>query len=106
MFRCWSDQTSRDTSDDSRKHQADLLKLGWNGESLRRQRKARCSNICAVLLVPRFHPLIEEPPIFKELNSATAWLCADRPICFEIVEVSYPDDESGDFTFRPDRSID
>jgi hypothetical protein len=67
----------------------------------------RCSNICAVLLAPKFHPLFEEPLIFKELNSAMARLCADRPIRFETVEISrYPHDESGDFTFRPERSID
>jgi hypothetical protein len=66
----------------------------------------RCSNICAVLLAPRFHPLISEPLIFKELNSVTARLYADKPIRFETVEISsYPQDESGDFTFSPDQSI-
>jgi hypothetical protein len=68
---------------------------------------ARCSNICAVLLAPKFHPLILEPLIFEELNSAVAKLRADRPIHFETVEISsYPHDENGDFTFNPDRSVD
>jgi hypothetical protein len=66
----------------------------------------RCSSIRGVLLAPRFHPLVSEPLIFEELNSAMARLYADRPIRFETVEISgYPHDESGDFTFRPDRSI-
>lgn len=60
----------------------------------------RCSNICAVLLAPKFHPLISEPRIFEELNEAAMKrFGTDRPICFETSTISCPRDECGDFRF-------
>jgi hypothetical protein len=60
----------------------------------------RCSKICAVLLAPDFHPLISEPRLFEELNTATEGLYVDKPIHFETVTISgYPQGECGDFEF-------
>lgn len=62
----------------------------------------RCSNVCAVLLAPRFHPLISEPLMFAELNAAVAQnYLLDRPIHFEAVQISLPRDQNDDFTFTP-----
>jgi hypothetical protein len=61
-----------------------------------------CSRISAVLLAPRFHPLIAGPRIFECLNQATNKPSLDRPIRFETATLDYPEDESGDFTFSQD----
>ena len=71
-----------------------------------------CSAICGVLLgSPRnldtgaktgtgFHPLIAEPSMFQALNAATKRLYVDRPIHFEMAEITkYPHNGCGDFEF-------
>ena len=66
----------------------------------------RCSRICAVLLAPRFHPLITEPRMFEELNRAMKKLYSDRPIQFETAAIiDYPQNECGDFVFGDGKSI-
>jgi len=60
----------------------------------------RCSKICAVLLAPRFHPLISEPRLFGELNAATERLFVEKPIHFETVTISsLPNGKGRDFEF-------
>jgi hypothetical protein len=67
----------------------------------------RCSNICAVLLAPKFHPLISEPRIFEELNEAAMKrFGSDRSICFKTTTFRRPLDEYGDFKFNNGRSND
>lgn len=65
----------------------------------------RCSKICAVLLAPRFHPLISEPGILEELNAATEGLYVDKPIHFETAIISRcPNDKCRDFEFTNGQS--
>jgi hypothetical protein len=65
----------------------------------------RCSKVCAVLLAPKFHPLISEPRMFEELNAAMKRLYSDRPISFETATITgYPQDEYGDFKFSNGQS--
>lgn len=61
-----------------------------------------CSRLSAVLIAPKFHPLISEPRIFECLNQATNKPSFDRPIRFETAILDYPENESGDFTFSQD----
>ncbi len=66
----------------------------------------RCSRVCAVLLAPRFHPLITEPRMFEELNSAMKKLYTDRPIRFETVAIlDRPRNEYSDFVFGDGKPI-
>jgi hypothetical protein len=65
----------------------------------------RCSRICAVLLAPRFHPLITEPRMFEELNRVMKKLYSDRPIQFETAAIIGPQNECGDFVFGDGKSI-
>jgi len=65
----------------------------------------RCSKICAVLLAPKFHPLISEPRIFEELNGAAIRrFGSDRPICFKTTSISLPLGEHDDFKFFNSKS--
>jgi hypothetical protein len=65
----------------------------------------RCSNICAVLLAPKFHPLISEPRIFEELNEAAMKrFGSDRSICFKTTTFNRPLDEYDDFKFSNGKS--
>jgi hypothetical protein len=65
----------------------------------------RCSNIEAVLLAPKFHPLITEPRIFEELNEAAMKrFGSDRSICFKTTTFNCPLDEYGDFKFSNGKS--
>ena len=60
----------------------------------------RCSNIRAVLIAPRMHPLIQNPAIFQELNAALAQHWADIPVTFETAQIKYiPNDPHEDFGF-------
>ena len=66
----------------------------------------RCSKINAVLLAPRFHPLIKEPRMFEELNRAMKDLYSDKPIQFQTAAIiHYPRDGSGDFVFDGGESV-
>jgi hypothetical protein len=65
----------------------------------------QCSKICAVLLAPKFHPLISEPRMFEVLNAAMKRLHSDRPIHFETAMISScPNDKYRDFKFSNGQS--
>jgi hypothetical protein len=60
----------------------------------------RCSSICAVLLAPAMHPLIENPKIISELNSAMASHWPKFPIKFDMVHIrGNPKNKGDDFIF-------
>jgi hypothetical protein len=60
----------------------------------------RCSSICAVLLAPTMHPLIENPKIISELNSALARHWPKFPIKFDMVRIrGNPKNKGDDFIF-------
>jgi hypothetical protein len=59
-----------------------------------------CSNIRAVLIAPRMHPLIQNPAIFQRLNAALAEHWRDKPITFETAQIkSIPANPDEDFGF-------
>ena len=61
----------------------------------------RCSRICAVLLAPKMHPLIENPKIMSELNSALARQWPSFPIKFDMVHINgNPKNKGDDFIFN------
>ena len=65
----------------------------------------RCSSIRAVLLAPKFHPMITEPRIFADLNEAALkQFGSDRSICFEMTTFKRPVDDCSDFEFSNGKS--
>jgi len=61
-----------------------------------------CSNVRAVLIAQRMHPLIQNPAIFQELNAAAAlaphW--RDKPVTFETAQIkNIPTNPDEDFSF-------
>jgi hypothetical protein len=59
-----------------------------------------CSNIRAVLIAPRMHPLIQNPAILQKLNAALAEHWRDKPITFETAQIkSIPTNPDEDFGF-------
>jgi hypothetical protein len=59
-----------------------------------------CSNIRAVLIAPRMHPLIHNPAIFQKLNAALAEHWHDKPVTFETAQIkSIPNNADEDFGF-------
>lgn len=59
-----------------------------------------CSNIRAVLIAPRMHPLIQNPVIFQELNAALAQYWPDEPVTFETAQIKIiPNNPNGEFGF-------
>ncbi|MBR1285388.1 hypothetical protein JQ597_25385 [Bradyrhizobium sp. AUGA SZCCT0177] len=60
----------------------------------------RCSSVCAVLLAPKMHPLIENPRIISDLNSALARHWLKFPVKFDKVHIrSSPKNIGEDFIF-------
>jgi hypothetical protein len=61
----------------------------------------RCSSICAVLLAPAMHPLIENPKIISVLNSALVRHWPKFPIKFDMVHIrGNPKNKGDDFIFN------
>ncbi|WP_461333180.1 hypothetical protein [Bradyrhizobium embrapense] len=59
-----------------------------------------CSNIRAVLIAPRMHPLIRNPAVLQTLNTALTQHWRDKPITFETAQIkSLPTSPDEDFTF-------
>lgn len=59
-----------------------------------------CSNIRAVLLAPKMHPLIQNPAIFQKLNAALTNHWRDKPISFETAQIkNIPTNPDEDFVF-------
>jgi hypothetical protein len=59
-----------------------------------------CRDIVAVLLAPRFHPLVSEPEVLTFLNGALSRTWQERMVRFEAVQFEQPKTENGDFAFR------
>jgi hypothetical protein len=59
----------------------------------------RCSSIRAVLLAPAVHPLIENPRIISELNSAFASHWPKFPIKLDMVHIRSNPKNKDDFSF-------
>jgi hypothetical protein len=59
-----------------------------------------CSNIRAVLIAPRMHPLIQNPAIVRKLNAALVEHWREKPVTFETAQIKrIPNNPDEDFGF-------